>query len=85
MAFVWMLVVGLMVGALAKLLVDGKSSLGAAMALTLGVAGSIVAGLIGRGMGLYDRPGEGAGIVASLFGAGVLLLVYRSVRNRGAE
>jgi uncharacterized membrane protein YeaQ/YmgE (transglycosylase-associated protein family) len=81
MALVWMLMVGLVIGAFARLLVPGRQPGGLMMSLLLGVAGSFVAGYIGRGMGLYDVPGQGVGIIASLVGAVLLLFVYRGVRN----
>jgi uncharacterized membrane protein YeaQ/YmgE (transglycosylase-associated protein family) len=80
MTLVWMLIVGVVVGALARLLAPGRHPGGVFMTLLLGVAGSFVAGFIGRGMGFYDTPGQGVGIVASLLGALALLMVYRAVR-----
>jgi uncharacterized membrane protein YeaQ/YmgE (transglycosylase-associated protein family) len=82
MALVWMVVVGLVVGAFARLLFPGRQPGGLMMTLLLGVAGSCVAGYIGRGMGFYDVPGQGPGILASLVGALSLLVVYRTVRSR---
>ncbi len=82
MTLVWMLIVGLVVGALARLLIPGRQPGGMLMTMLLGVAGSFVAGYIGRGMGLYDVPGQGPSIFASLLGALALLLVYRTVRAR---
>jgi len=81
MTLVWMLVVGLLVGLLGRLLVAGRQPGGLTMTLLLGVAGSFVAGYIGRGMGFYDVPGQGPSIFASLLGATSLLLVYRAVRS----
>jgi uncharacterized membrane protein YeaQ/YmgE (transglycosylase-associated protein family) len=82
MAFVWMFLVGAMVGVLAWL--PPGSPRGAwPMYLTLGVAGSVVAGFMGRGMGFYDRPGVGVAIVASLVGATLIVLVYRAARKPG--
>jgi len=80
MALVWMLIVGLVIGAFARLLFPGRHPAAISMSLLLGVAGSCVAGYIGRGMGFYDVPGQGPGIVASLIGALLLLYVYRAVR-----
>jgi uncharacterized membrane protein YeaQ/YmgE (transglycosylase-associated protein family) len=92
MPFVWMMLVGLMVAAIARPLLDevdgvvrGSARRTEAVLAVLAVAGSFVAGFVGRGMGFYDRPGEGAGIVASLLGAMSMILVYRAVRERGAH
>jgi uncharacterized membrane protein YeaQ/YmgE (transglycosylase-associated protein family) len=82
MALLWMLIVGLLVGVLARLLWTVRPPGGVLMTLLLGVAGSFVAGFVGRGMGFYDAPGRGAAIVASLCGALLLPLVYRTLRAR---
>jgi uncharacterized membrane protein YeaQ/YmgE (transglycosylase-associated protein family) len=82
MALVWMLIVGLVIGAFARVLLPGRQPVGLLISLLLGVAGSCVAGYIGRGMGFYDVPGRGTGIVASLIGALMLLFVYRAVRSQ---
>ena len=81
MALMWMLIVGLVIGAFARLLLPGRQPGGLTMSLLLGVAGSCVAGYI-RGMGFYDVPGQGPGIIASLVGALLLLFVYRGVRSQ---
>jgi uncharacterized membrane protein YeaQ/YmgE (transglycosylase-associated protein family) len=92
MPFVWMLLVGLMVAAIARPLLDevdgvsmGATPRSVPLLMVLAVAGSFIAGFIGRGMGFYDRPGEGGGIVASLLGAMAMILVYRAVREHGVR
>jgi uncharacterized membrane protein YeaQ/YmgE (transglycosylase-associated protein family) len=82
MALVWMLVVGLVIGGLTRLVFPGRHPGSLLMSFVLGVAGSCVAGYIGRGMGFYDVPGRGSGLIASLLGALMLLFVYRTVRNQ---
>ena len=82
MPFVWMGVVGIVVGLLVRALFPGRLPGGWPLTLLLGVAGSIVGGFIGRGMGFYDVPGEGPGLLASLFGALTILAVYIAVRRR---
>jgi uncharacterized membrane protein YeaQ/YmgE (transglycosylase-associated protein family) len=77
-----MIVVGLVVGAIAKFLMPGRDPGGALITILLGIAGSVIAGLIGRSVGWY-APGEPAGFVASVVGAVLLLAVYRSVIGRG--
>lgn len=77
-----MLIVGLIVGAVAKLLMPGKDPGGIIVTSLLGIAGSFVAGFIGRAAGFY-RPGDtGPGIIASVLGAMVLLFIYRLVISR---
>ncbi len=81
LAFLWMLLIGLAVGALAKLLVPGRDPGGFFVTMLLGVAGALIAGFLGRMVGLY-RPGEGAGFIMSTLGAIVLLALYRFITHR---
>jgi uncharacterized membrane protein YeaQ/YmgE (transglycosylase-associated protein family) len=81
MNILWAIIIGLIVGALAKLFLPGRDGGGFLMTIILGIAGSLVAGFIGRSMGLY-RQGEGAGIIASILGAILILLIYRMFRRR---
>jgi uncharacterized membrane protein YeaQ/YmgE (transglycosylase-associated protein family) len=83
MHILWALIVGLIVGALAKLLMPGKDPGGILVTMLLGIAGSIVAGFLGRALGIYHAGATGPGIIASVIGAVVLLAVYRAiVRHR---
>lgn len=82
MHILWMLIVGLIVGALAKLFMPGKDPGGIIVTMLLGVAGSFVAGFLGRAIGLYRDPGSGPGVIASIIGAMVLLAIYRLVLGR---
>jgi uncharacterized membrane protein YeaQ/YmgE (transglycosylase-associated protein family) len=78
---IWILF-GLVVGALAKLLMPGTDPGGIIVTILLGVAGSLVGGFLGRMLGLYDR-GQAAGFLMSLLGAVILLAAYRQfVRSR---
>lgn len=81
MHFIWMLIIGLVVGALAKLIVPGRDPGGIIVTMLIGVAGSFIAGLIGRAVGWY-APGQAAGFFASIVGAVVLLLIYHAIRGR---
>lgn len=76
------LIVGLIVGALAKLLMPGKDPGGIIITMLLGIAGAFVAGFLGRAVGWYDDPGSGPGIIASIIGAMILLGLYRLVIGR---
>lgn len=80
MHFLWMLFIGLIVGALAKLLVPGRDPGGIFVTMLLGIAGSILAGYFGRVAGLY-APGQSAGFIMSVLGAVVLLLIYRLIAH----
>lgn len=76
MHILWMLIIGLIVGALAKLIMPGRDPGGIIVTMLLGVAGSFVAGFIGRSIGHYHA-GDRPGIIASIIGAIILLGIYR--------
>jgi len=75
------ILVGLVVGVIAKLIMPGRDPGGALVTILLGVAGAFVAGVLGHSLGWYSA-GEGPGIVASVIGAVVLLAIYRAVAGR---
>jgi uncharacterized membrane protein YeaQ/YmgE (transglycosylase-associated protein family) len=81
--FIWIIVIGIVVGALAKFVMPGPDPGGFFVTALLGMGGALVATLLGRFVGLYG-PNQGAGFIASVIGAIVVLFVYRSVRNRHA-
>jgi uncharacterized membrane protein YeaQ/YmgE (transglycosylase-associated protein family) len=70
------IVFGLIVGALAKLIMPGRDPGGCIITILLGIAGAVVGGWIGRAMGLYGDD-EPAGFLMALLGAIVLLGLYR--------
>ncbi len=72
------LIVGLIVGALAKLVMPGRDPGGVIITIVLGVAGAFIAGALGRSLGWYTL-GEGPGIIASVIGSVILLALYRMV------
>ena len=78
-----MLIVGLIVGALAKLFMPGRDPGGIIVTMLLGIAGALLGGFIGRAMGLYG-PGEAAGWLMSFLGAVILLMLYRVLVRRRA-
>ena len=75
------IVFGLIVGAIAKLLMPGRDPGGIIVTSLLGIAGAVVGGFIGRALGLYG-PEDAAGYVMALIGAIVLLVIYRAVVRR---
>jgi uncharacterized membrane protein YeaQ/YmgE (transglycosylase-associated protein family) len=83
MHLLWMIVIGLIVGALAKLIMPGRDPGGIIVTILLGIAGSVVAGLIGRAVGWYSE-GQPAGFIASLIGAIIILAIYRLIIGRTA-
>jgi uncharacterized membrane protein YeaQ/YmgE (transglycosylase-associated protein family) len=72
---------GLVVGAIAKLLMPGRDPGGFIVTILLGVAGALLGGFVGRAMGLY-REGEAAGFFMALLGSIVLLIIYRMAIGR---
>jgi uncharacterized membrane protein YeaQ/YmgE (transglycosylase-associated protein family) len=71
-----MIVLGLIIGAVAKLIMPGQDPGGIIVTILLGIAGALVGGFLGRAIGLYQE-GQPAGFVMSIVGALVLLFVYR--------
>jgi uncharacterized membrane protein YeaQ/YmgE (transglycosylase-associated protein family) len=75
------IVIGLLAGAIAKLLMPGKDPGGCIITILLGIAGALLAGFLGRAIGWYS-PGDGAGFIAAIVGAFLILLVYRLALRR---
>lgn len=78
--WLWVAVIGLVIGALAKLIMPGKDPGGFIVTALLGIAGSVAATAIGRAVGWYGE-GQSAGFIMSVIGAIVLLAIYRIVRR----
>ena len=72
---------GLVVGALAKLVMPGRDPGGWIVTILLGIVGALVGGFLGRALGLY-RENEPAGFVGALIGAILVLLIYRMATGR---
>lgn len=80
MGLIWMLIIGLVAGAIAKLIMPGKDPGGIIITMLLGVAGAFVGGFLFRALGVGD---EGpAGLIGAIIGALVLLAIYRLVVGR---
>jgi uncharacterized membrane protein YeaQ/YmgE (transglycosylase-associated protein family) len=77
MTILWTLLIGLLVGIIAKLLMPGRDGGGIILTMLLGVAGAFVAFLVGRALGFYAADGGAPGIIASIVGALLVLGVYR--------
>src|SRR4051812_7731156 len=75
------LIVGLLVGALAKLVMPGKDPGGILVTMALGIGGSFLAGFLGSSLGIYHATDAGPGLIASVIGAVLILAVYRLVRR----
>ena len=70
------IVFGLIVGAIAKLLMPGRDPGGIIVTMVLGIVGALLGGFVGQALGLY-APGEPAGFIMAVVGAIVVLLIYR--------
>jgi uncharacterized membrane protein YeaQ/YmgE (transglycosylase-associated protein family) len=81
MHFLWMLIIGLVIGAIAKFIMPGKDPGGIIVTMLIGIAGALIAGFLGRAVGWYHE-GEPAGFIASIVGAILLLIVYRMIVGR---
>lgn len=81
MGIIWTLIIGLVAGALAKLLMPGRDPGGIIITMLLGVAGAFLATWLGQAIGWY-RAGEGAGFIGAVVGAVILLIIYRVVVKR---
>jgi uncharacterized membrane protein YeaQ/YmgE (transglycosylase-associated protein family) len=75
------IIVGLIVGAVAKLLMPGKDPGGFIVTILLGIAGALVATYLGQALNLYAA-GEPAGFIGGVIGAMILLLLYRLIAKR---
>lgn len=75
------IVIGLIAGAIAKFLTPGRDPGGCLVTILIGIAGAVLAGFIGQAIGWYS-PGQGAGFLAAIVGAVVILLIYRAFARR---
>jgi uncharacterized membrane protein YeaQ/YmgE (transglycosylase-associated protein family) len=83
MGFIGTIIVGLIVGALARFVMPGEQKMGWILTILLGIGGSMAAGFIGQALGWY-KAGEGAGWIASVLGAVLLLFVVQKVQGGSA-
>jgi len=75
------IIIGGIAGVIAKLLMPGRDPGGCIVTILLGIAGALLAGWLGHVIGWY-RPGEGAGFIAAIVGAIIILLIYRLIARR---
>jgi uncharacterized membrane protein YeaQ/YmgE (transglycosylase-associated protein family) len=85
MSFIWMLIIGLIAGALARLIMPGRDPMGIVMTIILGIVGSILGGLVSWAIWGADTPEGGfrpAGLLLSVIGAIIVLWIYRMMKSR---
>ena len=80
-SWLWIILVGFVVGVLARLIKPGKQDIGIIMTVVLGIVGALFAGWVGRLLGWYAE-GEKVGFIASLIGAVVLLFIAEFVNGK---
>lgn len=80
MSIIWAILIGFVVGIIAKILTPGRDPSGFFITAAIGIAGSLAATFLGRALGWYAT-GETAGFLGALIGAIVLLLAYRMVKR----
>ena len=81
MSIIWAIIIGFIVGLVAKFLMPGRDPGGFIITAVLGIIGALVATFLGQAMGFYG-PGENAGFIASVIGAIVVLFVYHLITGR---
>ena len=84
MHYVWMAIVGFVVGLVARAVLPGTQNIGIILTAVLGIAGSFVAGLAGQALGWYHA-GAGAGFLGSVIGAVVLLFAYGKLKGSATD
>ncbi|CAM5231818.1 hypothetical protein RLIN73S_04138 [Rhodanobacter lindaniclasticus] len=85
MHWLWVFVIGLVVGVVAKLLTPGKDPGGFIITALIGIAGSLLATWVGQNLFGWYQDGQSAGFIASVVGAIVLLLIYHLVKRKSAS
>ena len=78
------IVIGLVIGFVAKFLTPGREPAGCSIAVLIGIAGSVIALFLGRALGLYQE-GQNPGFIASVIGAIILLVIYHAIFRPGSR
>lgn len=81
MSIIWVILIGLLVGIVAKFLMPGRDGGGFIVTALLGIVGALVATFLGQAMGIYAA-GQSAGFIGAVVGAIIVLFVYNLIRGR---
>jgi len=83
LSLIWWLIIGLIAGALARLIMPGRDPMGIVMTIILGIVGSFLGGVIGMAIWRNDNNGfQPAGLLLSILGAIIVLWIYRMIKSR---
>jgi uncharacterized membrane protein YeaQ/YmgE (transglycosylase-associated protein family) len=85
LGFIWWLIIGLIAGALARLIMPGRDAMGWLATMLLGIVGSIIGGLVAMAIWRTDPAVGGfqpGGLILSILGAIVVLFIWRMIRSR---
>lgn len=80
MSLIWTIVIGFVVGVVAKFVHPGRDNMGFIVTTLLGIGGALVAGYVGQAFGWYHA-GQGAGFIGSVLGALALLVIYGALKK----
>ena len=80
--WLWWIIIGGLAGLIAKAIMPGRDPGGCIVTILLGIAGAVVAGFLGRMLGWYDADDQGAGFIAAVVGALIILGIYRLIAGR---
>jgi uncharacterized membrane protein YeaQ/YmgE (transglycosylase-associated protein family) len=83
MHILWTILIGLVAGAIAKLIMPGKDPGGLIITVLLGIAGSLIATYLGHLIGWYQA-GQSAGFIGAIVGSILILLIYRLIKRKQA-
>jgi len=81
MHIIWTILLGLVVGIIAKLIYPGRDNMGWIWTIILGIAGAFIATYLGQLVGIY-QPGQTAGFIGAVVGALILLFIYHLIKGR---
>jgi uncharacterized membrane protein YeaQ/YmgE (transglycosylase-associated protein family) len=81
MGILWTILIGFIVGIVAKFLMPGRDPAGFIITVIIGIVGSVIATYLGRFLGFY-QVGESAGFIAAVLGSIILLVIYRAVTGK---
>ena len=84
MNIIWTILVGMVVGIIAKFIYPGRENMGWIWTIILGIAGSFVATYLGKLAGIY-QPGEAAGFIGAIVGALILLFIYNLIKKKAPK